>query len=266
MKNRSYKSFIVAGLLALSSIIAMPAYAVNATNKDLVQINIPNKNIKLEISVSVKEDVDAKISARVSALNELKARMDGMQKVAANEKVNLDATIDGAISDMLSLKAKIDADTDAATFKTDILSIIKSYRIYVLVLPQGRITALGDRTLTIGDLMGDLGTKFQARINAAQASGKDVATLNAQMIEYNKDIADSNTEAQGAINDVAILTPDNGDKVKFQSNELALKAARTKIKVSTADLKAARQIAISIAATLKGWSASASAETNTTTK
>ena len=202
--------------------------------------------VAVKLDTAAKTKADAQIDARVKVLNVLLARVNQMQKVTAQEKVTLDASIQASISEMTALKAKIDADTDNTILKADIQSITKGYRIYLLVLPQGRITAAADRIITIVGLMGDLSTKLQSRITAAQAAGQDVTSLNASLTDMNAKTADANAQAQAAILEVANLQPDGGNQSVFQSNLTALKDAHVKIRAAIADLKTARQDAGSI--------------------
>jgi hypothetical protein len=61
------------------------------------------------------------------------------------------------------------------------------------------------------------------------------------------------------------LTPDNGDQAHMQSNETALKDARSKIQAAQQDFVTARKDAIAIVKDLR-ISVSASASASTTTQ
>jgi hypothetical protein len=220
--------------------------------------------LSVKLDVTARARADAQIDARITALNNLEARIGQMTKVTSDQKASLDASIQASINDMTALKAKIDADTDNATLKADIQSITKSYRIYILVLPQGRITAAADRIITIVGLFNDLSLKLQARISAAQAAGQNVTALNASLSDMNAKTADANVQAQAAINEVVVLKPDNGDKTIMASNDAALKDARAKLKVAMGDLKTARQDAGSIVKALIAIKVGASAGASAT--
>ncbi len=201
-------------------------------------------NVKLDTAGKTK--ALAQIDARIKALSALQTRVEEMQRVSASQKASLNATLQTAVSEMTTLKAKIAADTDSAALKADIQSITKSYRIYLLVLPQGRITAAADRIMGTGTLMTELSGKLQVRLAEAQAAGKNTATLSASLADMNTKIADANVQANAAITLIANLNPDNGDKTVFEANQKALKDARAKIKLGTTDLQAARKDAGSI--------------------
>lgn len=265
MNKRIFSTTI--SLLGASAMLlaAMPASAaLLATQVNASASTSLGLGVKAQATTIAAADV--KINARVAALNLLETRINQMVRVSGTDKAALDATLQGAVSEMTTLKAKIDADTDAATLKTDVQSITKSYRIYLLVLPQGRITAAADRVMDIVGLFNDLSAKLQLRITEAQTAGQNVTALNASLSDMNAKTSDANIQAEAAVNEIINLQPDNGVQATFQSNLAALKDARAKIKVAAADLKTARQDAGSIVKALASMKISAAATSTTTAK
>lgn len=247
-------AIILAGLLSVSVIPASAVYLNAGTS-----VANGSVSVSATLDTAARARADAAIDARVTRLNALEARINQMTRVTTDEKTSLDATIQANLNDMVALKAKINADTDNVTLKADIQSITKSYRIYVLVLPQANIMAAADRVMFIVGQFNDLSAKLQARITAAQTPGQNVTSLNASLTDMNAKTADANVQAQAAINEVAALKPDNGDKTVFAANLAALKDARSKIHVAIQDLKTARQDAGSIVQALVAMKISASA-------
>ena len=247
-------------IIAAAPVLAMQS-AVTLKSNTTLRANVSSSTI----STSLKSEADNKIDARINALNNLKSRIDDTKKMGSDGKAVLDATITASINDMTALKAKIDADTDQATYKEDVKSLTKDYRIYLLVMPQGRIMAAADRITNIASLMTALSTQLQAKISTGQAAGKDATSVNASLSDYNSKVADANVQAQAAINEISSLKPDGGDKTIFQSNQTVLKDARTKIHAGMADLKTARQDAANIVKILRSWNISTSASASSTT-
>ena len=208
---------------------------------------------------------DQEITRRVTALNALNTRVSQMQKVTDAFKQALETTIQGQVSALTTLQAKIDADTDLTTLKADIQSVTASYRIFALVLPQGRIAAAADRTVTISGMMTTLGTKLQTRIAAMQAGGTDVTALSAALSDLSAKITDATAQAQQSVMLSAALMPDGGDKTKMAANAAALKTARGDLTTAQKDLVAGRKDIATIMAGLK-VSAGATATTTTTTQ
>lgn len=250
----------------LTSVVLMAASTLPASamlRSDLtVQAETNKAAVNVKLDTAGRTKALAQIDTRIKALSVLQARINEMQRVSASQKTSLNATLQTAIGEMTTLKAKIAADTDNAVLKADIQSITKSYRIYLLVLPQGRITAAADRIMGTSAILTELAGKLQVRITEAQAAGKDTTALTASLTDMNAKIADANVQANAAITLIANLKPDNGDKAVFEANQKALKDARAKIKLGTTDLQAARKDAGSI---IKGLSAmNIKASTNTT--
>jgi len=183
---------------------------------------------------------DQEIARRITALNALSTRINAMQRVSASDKSSLSSTIQTQINAMNTLQGQITADENSTTsLRTDIQSITTSYRIFILVIPQGAIEAAADRVMTIVSDMTTLGTKLQARITALGSSAS--ATLTSAMADFNTKVADANTQAQTAVSGVSGLQPDMGNTTVQQANTSALKEARSEIQAAQKDLIAARQ-------------------------
>lgn len=249
--NKKIFSIATVALMAAS---ASPALASNLGLSARLSADTSASSSKMSIKLDVnsRTKADAQITARITDLGKLQARIDQMQKLSSEQKTSLNATVQAAIDEMTTLKAKIDADTDGATLKTDIQSIAKSYRVYVLVMPQIQIMTAADRAMDIAAKMTTLSGQLQTRITAA---------LNVSLTDMNAKIADANVQAQAAVSEVSVLKPDNGDKTVFASNRAALKDARAKIKAATADLVAARKDAGNIT---KGLRVNSSTEVHAT--
>jgi hypothetical protein len=188
-----------------------------------------------------------------------------MQKVTDAFKQGISASMTNEINTLTSLKAKIDADTDVATLKVDIKSITDSYRVFALVLPQGRIAAAADREVELVSMMSTLGSKLQARVQAAQQGGTDVTAMTASVTDMAAKLKDAQTQAEAAVTASASLTPDGGDATKMKSNQTALAQARTDLKASQADIVAARKDVATIVKALATAKPAATASTTVQT-
>lgn len=228
--------------IAITATTVSPAFAAGLGIKASanVQVNLGTEQAK----------GDTAITARITALDSLQTRVNAMTKISAGQKASLNAAIQSSLQDMTSLKANIDADTVAATLKTDIQSITKDNRIYALIIPQGRIEASADREETIVSLMDTLGTTLQTRITA-DASDSNAASMQSTYADYQATVSDADNQAQAAVNLVANLQPDQGNATVLASNNAALKQAVADIKVGTTDLKTARQDVTTIVSGLK---------------
>jgi vacuolar-type H+-ATPase subunit I/STV1 len=212
----------------------------------------------------IKARANEEINRRIKALDRLSTRVQGMKRVSDAQKNNIASMVAGEKSNLESLRAKISADSDLETLKTDARSILTSYRIFALVMPQGEILVAADRIKTIADNLTTIGEKLKSRINEAKNSGKDVSLLESKLADYEAKIADAISKADGAINGVSGLTPDNGDAAKAAANRSALQAARENIRKGMEDLRQAREDARKIVQGLKAIGAAKNASASST--
>ena len=189
----------------------------------------------------LKGRADAEITRRVTALNRILDKINAMKRLTADQKTTFTNGIQGQISSLTNLKTKIDADTDLSTLRTDVQSIVKSYRIFALYLPQVNIMSNADRALAIIAEMSTISTKLQTRIDAAKSAGNDTTAMQSLMTDRASKLADATTQAQNALNTVVPLTPDG-----YPGNKTTLLSARTMLQTVRSDLKAAESDATTV--------------------
>ena len=242
MKKIQYMTLLIAlsfGLITLAPAFAAAQTGVSATVSASGAASAGTALTAAQTKAISRADTE--ITRRITALTDLNTRIQAMQKVTDSFKTSVTSSITSEINSLTTLKQKIDADTDSATLKTDIQSIATSYRVFALALPQGRIAAAADRQVTLVSMMTTLGSKLQARINAAGQAGADTTALTAALTDMATKLKDAQTKAEGAVTSTASLSPDNGDKTLMASNTAALKQARTDLKTGESDLVAARK-------------------------
>ncbi len=205
------------------------------------------------VDIKLRDTSTAEITNRINDLTTLTARVNDMIHVSAATKSSLGASMQANITALTNLETKIAADTDTATLKADVASITSAYRIYLLVAPQTRILAAADRATTIANMMAALDVKFQTRIAAASAAGRDTTSIVSAEADMNAKIADSKVQASAAISGVSGLVPDNGDAATLASNNAALAAARADLRAATTDLTTAQKDIKTIIAEIKGF-------------
>ncbi len=209
-----------------------------------------------------KEKAVKEIDRRIESLNKLMANVTAMVKVSDVFKNNLKTNIDTQINSLTALKTKIEADTDLATLKADIKMIAESYRVYMVVMPQARISAAADRMATIINMFIGTGTKLQARVNTEKTAGKDTTEAQKLLDDMAVKITSAKTHAEEAVNLVTPLVPDNGDKTVMASNEAAIKKAQAELKLAQADIVAARKDLTGVIKALGGLKAAAQASSS----
>ncbi len=183
-----------------------------------------------------KERANQEIDRRITALNSLISRINAMKRISADQKAVFVSKVQVVINDLTALKAKIAADTDAEALKTDKQSIVTTYRVFVVLMPQVEIMAHADAILDLATQMTANNATIQARIDSLQASGKDVSKLQAALTDRQAKISDAQTKAQTAITTVSTLTP-----AGYPDNKSTMTSARDMLKEARQDLNAAFQ-------------------------
>ena len=257
------KTLLFAGItVALLGVVLVgnPVFAQNATSTARKAARLDQTNTRLQTKASQE------ITRRITALNKLQTKVQGMKRISTADKSSFTTTIQSQINLLNNLQTKISADADAATLKADVQSITKAYRIYALILPQVEITAGADKLASTTVSVSMLYTKLQTRITTVQSAGGNVATLQTLLADMQAKITDANTQSANATAGVANLKPDNGDKTIMAANTAALQAARTDIKTGTQDLKTAYADILKIRAGLKALSVKTTTTATTTSQ
>ena len=269
MKNITFTvaSGVTAAMLMVSPVLALNVGLGGAASGGVRIASTTLKvsaQAKLETRIATaKERANEEIDRRVAALSSLNTRVQAMVRLSAEQKSSIEKFIQDQETVMSSLKVKIAADTDIDTLKADIKSITQSYRIFILIMPQARITIASDKILTVADKLTAFEVKLAARIADNKARGQDVSAFEALDTDMKAKIADAKTQATVAVAGVVTLTPDNGDTSKAAANKQALQDSRSKIKAGLQALADARKDGGQIIAGLKGGASVAASTTVT---
>jgi hypothetical protein len=208
-----------------------------------------------------KGRADNEIARRIASLNALIARINDMKKLSADSKSTLTSQIQSEVTSLTALKAKVDADTDIATLKTDIQSIVADFRIYALFIPKTHILSGADLILQATDTFADIQTKLAAKITEAQTAGKDTTALTASLTDMQSQVTNAKQQANNAVATVTPLIPD-----KTTNYTPALQTARISLQTARKDLDNARKDARAIISGLKGPKDASSSSQSATTR
>jgi hypothetical protein len=225
------------------SLVATPALAQGGVLKEKIRNSSTAANIKERAQErqdanmeKLKERAEKEINRRIESLNKLISRINEFKKLSSSQKASLTLEVQTEITSLTTLLAKIKADTDIETLKADVKSIVSSYRIYALFMPQIQILGAADRILNTADQMSSHAARLETKINEQQAKGQDVTDAQALLVDMKAKIANAKTQAQGAIDAVLPLTPEG-----YPGNKTTLQSARQMITAAIRDLNAARQ-------------------------
>jgi hypothetical protein len=256
---------ITLGLSAFLFSIPTMSFAQSLTPAGNSGINRKEMRMQTKTSTAdtklttLKQKGDQLIGQRLTSLNTMLTRINGLTRLSADQKTTYTTNITNDINGLNSLKVKLDADTDGATALADIKSMYTTYRVYAEFDPQTNMLATTDALKTAIAELTQVATKLQTRITVAGSSGNTVTTLNTLLTDMQSKIADAQTQVNTIQTDVSTLTPE-----AFNSNPIGthttLLNARNSLKTARTDLQTAMQDARQIVLGLKAFKA-----TNTAT-
>lgn len=197
---------------------------------------------------NLKERGEKEIDRRITALNGLITRLSKIKKITDSQRSDLTSKVQSEIDTLTTLRGKIDADTDLITLKTDVKSIVDSYRVFVVFMPQIQLLAATDRLFILSADLSTLSTKLQSRINNAQSLGKDITQVNLWLTDLNSKVIEINTLANSINTEVLGLTPQG-----YPDNKTTILDAKSKLKAAREDLNNARIDAVNIIKQLRAW-------------
>jgi len=145
------------------------------------------------------------IDKRITSLNELITKLNSVKKISADEKTQLTSQVYTEIASLQALKTKIQADTVLTTLRTDVQSIITSFRVYVFFMPKVTIIAVADKLSQIADNLSTISAKLQSRVNEAKAKGLDTTSLDVLLTDLNTQISNAKVEYQTVITQAETL-------------------------------------------------------------
>lgn len=186
------------------------------------------------------------IDRRIRALERELQRARNMQRITEEDKNYLIGEIQSNIDELGALRSKIEQDSDLATLKADVKSIVTNFRIYVVVLPKGLALMAADRANWGSQRFDALAAKIQERIDKAKAAGKDVTEVQGLLDQFKAKIADAKAHIEQAREAFKSMLP-----VDPGGARSALQAGKTHLKEARADFKTAIGILKQIVAAFK---------------
>lgn len=219
--------------------LAQSSTSSAASTKELLQERktaVQNSRID-----SLKTRATQEIDRRIKALTYVITRINNLKHITAAQKTAYTTQIQTEIINLNTLNTKIQADTTLEALKPDVKSIVDSYRIYALFIPQIHILAASDSMLQTTNQASELATKLETRIQEAQSQGRNVSLLTTTLADMRAKIEDAVTQATSASTIVTVLTPDG-----YPGNKTTLKSGRSMLVAGKQSLLQARRDATTI--------------------
>ncbi len=195
---------------------------------------------------ALKQRGDTEIDRRLGTLTTLKGVVTDAKHLTDADRQALLGQINADTTGLTALRTKIDNDTDLATLRADVRSIVTAYRVYVLLEPQVRLVRAADASVDLAEYFDDLATRLQSRIDAAKGAGKDVTAAQAALDDMIAKVADAKAKATPIPGQEIPLTP-----AGYPANRPTLVSARGTLLQVKADYETARNDARTVVSALK---------------
>ncbi len=201
-----------------------------------------------ETVVNGKALGDCMISERLTFLGNLNTQIAKHESLTSGDLAAL-STIDSAdTSGLTSLETTLDDESLLTSVQSDLVAIVKDYRVYVLFARQVTLVEGADAVNATQAHFTTLSTKLQNRIDAAAAKGKNTSAASAQLADMNSAVSQAMTDVAGLSSELLALTPSDYNAGSAKS---VLSHARAAILQARAQLLDARADALRVVADLR---------------
>lgn len=196
---------------------------------------------------NLKTKGTAEIDRRIASLNSALEKLNTAAKLTAADKAALTQQIQAEIAGLTTLKAKLGAETELAAARADATSIVTDYRVYALMAPKARMVAAIDRLTVSADKLSEMQASLRIKVDAANASPASGVSADQQKVDaMASKIAAAKAATDGMTAKLLALQPTD-----YNANHAVLVDYRAKTKIALDNLKAARDDAKDLIASLK---------------
>lgn len=229
MKFRTPKAIAAVLVAGLTFGLAAPAFAQSTT--------VTDRGSATDIDpANAKARCIQAIDHRLDTLAKTQARLDEASFVTEDHSASLTSIISSTDSGLRTLRDKIDTSSDPREVVALCDTIGPDYRVYLVVVPQVRLTAAADKIDSTQGRFDDLVAKFDEAADRAKEAGADVGAAvelrNRAVEQYNEaiDLVD------GVGDSVIAVTP-----ASFNDGPGArtLETARETVRTSVGQMKSA---------------------------
>lgn len=234
--------------IAIFLLFTQASYAVVSENL-LMQKTDASSSAKEAVGTKVEQTqtqnlqarAQTEITRRIKFLNEFANKIDSLKKISDSDKTALKTQIQQQVSGLTVLQSKINADTDLATLKTDVKSIVNNYYIFAFFRVKISLLVAADRLSASKTMLEGIYSKLQTRVADLKNQGENTTSLEALLSDMRKKIDDADLQFQNAQNTLSQLEAQD-----YPKNKTTLTTARNKIKLGATDLKNALEDATKI--------------------
>lgn len=150
---------------------------------------------------------DAQITRRTTTLDELARTVTADSGLPPTVAGPLQARLADDKAGLTSLRGQIDAATDVATARGLCQQIVNDYRVYVLVVPQVRLSLASAHELAMATKLDGVQAKLATLVAEAKARGRDVGDAESLLADLTTNVDAARTKATPVATTVLALTP-----------------------------------------------------------
>lgn len=222
-----------------SAKVTTPYVKVDGNASAKATTNSTNASSDQEKLQKIISKGDQEIARRLTSLSKLTDKINGATKLTDADKATLTAEVNATISGLNTLKAKLDAETTVSAARADVQSIYTEYRVYALVAPKVGLIKVADDQQVAEQKLQALIQKFQTRLNAAKAKGKNVSALETVLNDMTQKVnASANVSSVVQAKVIGLQPTDyNNDHAILSGTSAQLKAAHADNVAAYADAK-----------------------------
>jgi hypothetical protein len=196
---------------------------------------------------TLKMRVTHRIDLRLAALARLDRRLDRAEHLTDENRDTLSALIDEDVAGLTELRGKVAQAVTREELRADVQSMVHDHRIFVLVLPQVRLTLVADRELAAIDRLGAVHDKLAELSEKAEADGRDTGNAAVQLDAMQAQLAAAAANVSGQVDRLLAIQPGpDGPAIRSAVDEV-----RESLRAARQDLRDAIAIARRIRAMLR---------------
>ncbi len=154
----------------------------------------------------VQARVDAAVKARELTIDSLTRRLAARTHVTDAHRATLTATYTADASGLRTVDATVHADTTCAQAVVDGRTVVTSYRVYRLLVPQTRLVSAADTGTYAAGQLAAAEAKAQAAIDALTDAQKK-ATAQAELDDMKAHVDAATTALSGVADGMLALVP-----------------------------------------------------------
>jgi len=178
---------------------------------------------------AAKARVTHRIDLRLAALARLDRRADRAEHLSAEHRDTLAVLIDENVAGLTELRGQVAEASTREQLRADVKSMVQDHRVFVLVLPQVRLTLVADRELAVVERLGQVHDRLAKLIEKAEAVGRDTRRAAESLDAMQAQLDAATEDVAGQVDRLLAIEPGpDGPAIRSAVDEIreSLRAAR----------------------------------------